>query len=94
MDFDLVRSCYHPDAIDRHGAYEGGVEGFIKWAGEVLPLFDTTMHFTGNQYVKVARQCRFRGALRAGVSPHETRRRQTRCGLDCERAICRSPGKT
>jgi hypothetical protein len=46
MDFDLVRSCYHPDAIDRHGAYEGGVEGFIKWAGEVLPLFDTTMHFT------------------------------------------------
>ncbi|WP_268959227.1 nuclear transport factor 2 family protein [Paraburkholderia elongata] len=30
MDFDLVRSCYHPDAIDRHGAYEGGVEGFIE----------------------------------------------------------------
>lgn len=54
MDFDLVRSCYHPDSIDRHGAYEGGVEGFVKWAGEVLPLFDTTMHFTGNQYVKVA----------------------------------------
>ena len=53
MDFDLVRSCYHPDAIDRHGAFEGSVEGFIKWAGEVLPLFDSTMHFTGNQYVKV-----------------------------------------
>ena len=53
MDFDLVRSCYHPDAVDRHGAYEGDVEGFIKWATDLLPEFDATMHFTGNQYVNV-----------------------------------------
>lgn len=53
MDFDLVRSCYHPDAIDRHGAYEGDVEGFIQWAARLLPEFETTMHFTGNQHVKV-----------------------------------------
>ena len=53
MDFDLVRSCYHPDAIDRHGAYEGDIEGFIKWAAELLPMFESTMHFTGNQYVQV-----------------------------------------
>jgi SnoaL-like domain len=53
VDFDLVRSCYHPDAIDRHGAYEGNVEGFIKWAAELLPMFESTMHFTGNQYVQV-----------------------------------------
>jgi hypothetical protein len=53
MDFDLVRSCYHPDGIDRHGdshgAYEGDVEGFIKYAAGVLPMFESTMHFTGNQ---------------------------------------------
>jgi hypothetical protein len=53
MDWDLVRSCYHPDAVDRHGAYEGDVEGFIKWAAELLPQFESTMHFTGNQYVSV-----------------------------------------
>jgi hypothetical protein len=53
MDWDLVRSCYHRDAIDRHGAYEGSVEGFIEWAQELLPNFESTMHFTGNQYVKV-----------------------------------------
>jgi hypothetical protein len=57
MDFDLVRSCYHPDGIDRHGdshgAYEGDVEGFIKYAAGVLPMFESTMHFTGNQYVQV-----------------------------------------
>ncbi len=53
MDLDLVRSCYHPDAVDRHGAYEGDVDGFIKWAEALLPEFDSTTHFTGNQYVKV-----------------------------------------
>jgi hypothetical protein len=53
MDWDLVRSCYHPDAIDRHGAYEGGAEGFIDWAVKLLPNFESTMHFTGNQYVNV-----------------------------------------
>jgi hypothetical protein len=53
MDWDLVRSCYHPDAIDRHGAYNGGVEGFIEWAAELLPTFECTQHFTGNQYVQV-----------------------------------------
>lgn len=53
MDWDLIRSCYHPDAIDRHGAYEGGVEGFIEWAAELLPAFECTQHFTGNQYVQI-----------------------------------------
>ncbi|MCJ7436647.1 MAG: nuclear transport factor 2 family protein, partial [Acidimicrobiia bacterium] len=31
MDADLVRSTYHPDAHDDHGAYQGGVDGFIEW---------------------------------------------------------------
>ena len=53
MDWDLVRACYHPDAIDRHGAYNGDVEGFIEWAAELLPNFESTQHFTGNQYVEV-----------------------------------------
>ncbi|CAL8477015.1 nuclear transport factor 2 family protein [Caballeronia sp. S22] len=53
MDWDLVRSCYHPDAIDRHGAYNGSIEGFIDWAIKLLPSFESTQHFTGNQYVEV-----------------------------------------
>ena len=28
-DVDLVRSCYHDDATDAHGVYNGDVEGFI-----------------------------------------------------------------
>lgn len=32
FDRQLVRSVYHDDAIDDHGAYCGPIEGFIDWA--------------------------------------------------------------
>lgn len=53
MDWELVRSCYHPDAIDRHGPFEGGVDDFIDWVADLLPNFETTTHFAGNQLVNV-----------------------------------------
>lgn len=52
-DYDLVRSCYHPDAIDDHGPYRGDVEGLIAWARERHRLVDCTTHFTGNQLVEI-----------------------------------------
>jgi hypothetical protein len=30
-DFDLVRSCYHPEAHDDHGVFRGGVDDFIAY---------------------------------------------------------------
>lgn len=30
-DWDLVRSCYYAEAIDEHGFYRGGIDGFIEW---------------------------------------------------------------
>lgn len=53
-DYDLVRSCYHPDAIDDHGPYRGDVEGFILWARERHRNIESTTHFTGNQLVELA----------------------------------------
>lgn len=53
LDWDLVRSCFHPDAIDDHGDYVGDVEGFIAWARQGVPFFTGTSHFTGNQLVMV-----------------------------------------
>jgi hypothetical protein len=53
MDVELVRSCYHPDAHDDHGAYRGDVEGFLAWVQEALSFFESTMHFIGNQLVDV-----------------------------------------
>lgn len=53
MDWDLVRSCYHPDAIDDHGEYVGGIDGFIEYCKAGCPTFASTTHFTGNQLVEV-----------------------------------------
>lgn len=53
MDLDLIRSCYHPDAIDDHGDYVGGVDGFIEYARENLPKFASTNHCVCNQLVEV-----------------------------------------
>lgn len=52
-DWDLVRSCYHPDAIDDHGDYVGGIDGFIDYCKGGVPNFESTSHFTGNQLVEV-----------------------------------------
>ncbi|HAA67283.1 MAG TPA: nuclear transport factor 2 family protein [Acidimicrobiaceae bacterium] len=48
LDFDLVRSCYHPDAVDDHGAFKGNVDEFIEMCREFLPRWTATMHFMGN----------------------------------------------
>jgi ketosteroid isomerase-like protein len=52
-DFDLVRGCYHPDAIDDHGDFRGGVEAFIAHVQQSLPRFERTMHFIGNLLVEI-----------------------------------------
>lgn len=53
MDWDLVRSCYHPDAYDDHGAMKGTVEEFIADGAAFLPKFVATMHFMGNMLIEV-----------------------------------------
>jgi SnoaL-like domain len=32
LDEPLVRSCYHPDAVDNHGLYNGSVDHFVASA--------------------------------------------------------------
>ncbi len=49
MDTELVLSCYHPNAYDDHGAFQGSAEDFATWVRDVLSYFDTTMHFLGQQ---------------------------------------------
>ena len=53
MDWDLIRSCYHPDAIDDHGEFVGGIDEFIEYCKKGCPTFISTTHFTGNQLVEV-----------------------------------------
>lgn len=52
-DYDLVRSCYHPDAIDDHGGFRGGIDDFVAYCQDGLPRFQRTMHFIGNVLIDV-----------------------------------------
>jgi hypothetical protein len=53
MDFDLLRSCFHPDATIEFGIFRGGVDDMIASAKQMLPNFVCTTHNTGNQIVDV-----------------------------------------
>ena len=53
MDFDLVRSCYHDDAYDDHGAFAGSVDEFIASARDFLARWTATQHFMGNLLIEI-----------------------------------------
>jgi len=53
MDWDLVRGCYHPDAVDDHGDFVGTIDEFIPYIQAGLPRFERTQHFIGNLMVEL-----------------------------------------
>lgn len=53
LDLDLVRSCYHPDAYDDHGAFKGNLDEFIKVSPAFLSKWTATQHFLGNMLIEV-----------------------------------------
>jgi hypothetical protein len=53
-DYELVRSCYHADAVDDHGEFVGGVDEFIDYVRRGITAFERTMHFIGNVLVEVS----------------------------------------
>jgi hypothetical protein len=53
MDFELLRSCFHPDATTDYGFFGGTVDEFVAGAQAGLPGYLATTHNTGNQLVEV-----------------------------------------
>lgn len=53
-DMELVRSCYHRDATDLHGSFEGNVDEYLAWVEPLLARYDRTFHFIGNVVVDFA----------------------------------------
>lgn len=53
LDLELVRSCYHPDAYDDHGALQGNVDEFLAGAADFLPRWTATQHFMGNMLIEL-----------------------------------------
>jgi hypothetical protein len=52
--YDLLRSCYHPEATDHHGDFYGGVEDFVAYVQRGLAAFERTLHFVGNLQVEIS----------------------------------------
>ena len=48
MDAELVRSCYHADATDEHGAFLGTRDVFVDWVMDAIAQFTVTMHVVAN----------------------------------------------
>ncbi len=44
LDADLIRRAYHPDAVDNHGPFTGGVDAFVPFAIECEQFFANTHH--------------------------------------------------
>jgi hypothetical protein len=45
-DFPLLRSLYHDDARDHHGAaFDGGIDGYIGHVRNALSAYEATVHY-------------------------------------------------
>lgn len=53
LDLDLVRSCFHDDAVDEHGSFTGSVDELVAWVRPLLETYDRTFHFAGNILVEL-----------------------------------------
>lgn len=53
LDWDLVRSCYHPDATEDRGRFRGGVDEFVSWLKETLTKMESTWHLVGTPLIEV-----------------------------------------
>lgn len=54
FDRDLLRSAYHPGALDDHGEYVGGAEGFIDYYFAYHSKYQhRTMHTLGNHSCEI-----------------------------------------
>lgn len=56
LDFDAIRSIFHPDAIDRHGPFNGDVEGLIEWIRKRHAKIPFSSHQISNILIEFADQ--------------------------------------
>ncbi|MBI4300080.1 MAG: nuclear transport factor 2 family protein [Chloroflexi bacterium] len=51
-DYAMLAACFTPDAYADYGSFkDSGVEKIIDFLRSVLPRFEKTMHFLGNQLI-------------------------------------------
>jgi hypothetical protein len=53
LDPELVRSCYHADAVDDHGSFLGTRDEFVTWVFRLLDKYASTMHYVGQVLIDI-----------------------------------------
>lgn len=53
LDMEMVRSCYHPDATDSHGTFEGTVDEYLVWSERLLRRYTGSVHMVMNVLVEI-----------------------------------------
>lgn len=46
-DAERVRDCYHADAVNRYGVFEGDLDQYVPWVLAEVGKYSRTMHFAG-----------------------------------------------
>ena len=54
LDYEGIRSVFHPDATDNHGPYVGGVDGLIEWVRERHKSIPFSSHQVSNILIEFA----------------------------------------
>ena len=52
-DPELLKSVFHPDAVDDHGLFVGNRDDFVSWIDTVYDRIAVTQHFVTNQTVDI-----------------------------------------
>jgi hypothetical protein len=52
-EMELVRAAYHPDAVDHHSGFDGGVDDFIAWVSAAMSQYASTAHYICNHSARV-----------------------------------------
>jgi hypothetical protein len=54
LDYDGMRSVFHADAVDEHGAFNGPVEGLVDWIRNRHAAIPFSMHAVSNMLIEFA----------------------------------------
>ena len=71
-DLGLVRRCYHSDARDEHGSFEGNVDEFLLWLESLLVRYSWTMHCVANILIEFGDEANVAVSETYGVAMHRS----------------------
>ncbi|MFF4771422.1 nuclear transport factor 2 family protein [Microtetraspora fusca] len=52
LDYEAIRDCYFPEAIDIHGGYQGPVDGLVEDIRRRHATIDSSQHFISNVLIE------------------------------------------